>query len=352
MDDYSDDLRLTQDIRDELAEALKGAADVVVTVRDGAITLSGSVRSYVERVVAEETAARTAGVRAVVNELTVSVPDVQRRDDPVLAEAVAHALRWHAAVPAGVRASVRDGWVTLEGKVSRYHERLAAERAVSVLIGVSGITNDIEVQPQPVAANIRTDIERALGRSALLAERHIGVHVDDSHVTLRGVVRSWVERSEAERLAWMAGGVTAIDNQLTIGLAAQTEEWGPVFDRIEGSGVLPPDVGAGDAARAVLCALSLRMSREDAQLLAAVLPGELNRLVHPCVRHRRDAPDAFDRTEFLRRVADHLLVSPEQAEFVARAVFAALKNRVPAAEIQDIATQLPSELKELWQTAA
>jgi osmotically-inducible protein OsmY/uncharacterized protein (DUF2267 family) len=347
-----DDLRLTQDIRDELEGAVVGSDDVVVTVRDGAVTLSGPVRNYVERVVADEAVARVAGVRAVANELTVNIPDAQRRDDSDLAEAAAHALRWNAAVPDGVRASVKDGWVTLEGNVTWHHERLAAERAVSMLIGVSGITNDIRVQPQSVAANIQTDIERALRRSVFIDEHRIGVHVHDSQVTLRGTARSWVERAEAERLAWMVAGVAVVDNQITVGLAVPPEEWGPVLDRIEGSGALPPDVGPGDAARAVLCVLSLGMSRDDAHLLAGVLPGELSRLLHPCVRHRRDIPDAFNRTEFLRRIADHLVVSPEQAEIIARAVFAALKNRVPAADIQGVATQLPGDLKELWQTAA
>jgi osmotically-inducible protein OsmY/uncharacterized protein (DUF2267 family) len=347
-----DDLRLTQDVRDELARAVVGSDDVVVTVRDGAITLTGHVPQYVERVVAEEAAARVAGVRAIANELTVRIPDTQRRDDPDLAEAAAHALRWNAAVPDSVRASVKGGWVMLEGEVTRQHERLAAERAVGVLIGVSGITNHITVRPQAVATDIQMDIERALGRSAFVDGRHIGVHVRDSHVTLRGMARSWVERAEAERLAWTVGGVAAVDNQITVGMPAQPEEWGPVFDRIEGSGVLPPDVGPDDAARAVLCAVSLRMSRDEAYELAGTLPGELSRLLHPCVRHRRDAPDASDRTEFLGQIADHLLVTPDQAELIARAVFAALKHRVPAADIQEVATRLPGDLKELWRAAA
>lgn len=347
-----DDQRLTQDIRDELTTAVVGSEDIVVTVRDGAVTLTGQVRSYAERVVAEEATARVDGVLAIANELTLNIPEAQRRDDSDLAQAAAHALRWNAAVPDGVRASVKDGWVTLEGEVTWHHERLAAERAVSMLIGVSGITNDIRVRPPSIAADIQTDIERRLRRSAFVDQRHIGVHVDDSHVTLRGTARSWVERAEAERIAWTVAGIASVDNQITVGVASPSEEWGPVLDRIEGSGMLPADVRPADAARAVLCALALRMHKDDAQLLAGVLPGELSRLLHPCVRHRRDVPEVFDRPEFLRRVADHLLVSPEQAELIARAVFAALKNRVPAADIQEVATQLPGDLKELWQTAA
>jgi osmotically-inducible protein OsmY/uncharacterized protein (DUF2267 family) len=347
-----DDLRVTQDVRDELTRSVVGSDDVVVSVHDGAVTLSGQIPSYAEKMVADEAAGRVAGVRAVANELTVRVPDEQRRDDPDLAEAAAHALRWHAAVPDSVRVSVKGGWITLEGDVTWHHERLAAERVVGMLIGVSGITNHIRVRPQELATDIQSDIKHALRRSAFVDERHIAIHVRDSRVTLRGTARSWAERAEAERLAWTAGGVIAVDNQITVGLAAPPEEWGPVLDRIEGSGALPPDVGPADAAQAVLCAVSLRMSRDEAYALAGTLPGELSRLLHPCVRHRREASDAFDQTEFLRRIADHLLVTPEQAQLIARAVFAALKHRVPPADIQEVAARLPGDLQELWRAAA
>jgi osmotically-inducible protein OsmY/uncharacterized protein (DUF2267 family) len=349
-----DDLRLTQDVQDELARSVVGSDHIVVTVHDGAVTLTGQVPTYAEKVVADEAAGRVAGVRAIANELTVRISDEQRRDDPDLAEAAAHALRWNAAVPDIVRVSAKGGWITLEGDVMWHHERLAAERAIAMLIGVSGITNHIRVRPQPqsLAADIQSDITHALRRSGFVDERHIGVHVRDSHVTLRGTARSWVERAEAERLAWIAGGVTAVDNQITVGIPTQPDEWAPVLDRIEGSGVLPPDVGPDDAARAVLCAVSQRMSRDEAYALAGTLPGELSRLLHPCVRHRHDAPDAVDGAEFLRRIADHLLVTPEQAELIARAVFAALKHRVPLGDIQEVATRLPGDLKELWRVAA
>jgi uncharacterized protein (DUF2267 family) len=146
--------------------------------------------------------------------------------------------------------------------------------------------------------------------------------------------------------------VTAVDNQITVGILKAPEDWGPVLDRIEGSGVLPPDVSADDAARAVLCTVSLGMSKEEAYELAATLPAELSRLLHPCVRHRRDAAGTSDQAEFLRRISDHLLVTPDQAQQITRAVFAALKHRVPSADIQEVASRLPGELKDLWRAAA
>lgn len=348
-----DDLRLIQDIEDELRnEPAVNTESILATVHDGVVTLRGTAATYHERIMAERAALRVAGVRAIVCELTVELPEAQRRDDEDLADAAAHALRWNAAVPEGIRAVVRDGWVTLQGDVSWDSERVAAERTVSMLIGVAGVTNEIRVRRQPTSANLQAELERALRRSALVGRRRVAVHVLDSRVTLRGTVRSWAERFEAQRIAWTIAGVTDIDNQITVGVAAHADTWGPVLDRIEGSRALPRDVDAADAARAVLCALSSRVSREEALRLAGSLPAELGSLVHPCIRHRREEAEAFDRPEFLRRVAQDLRVTSEEADRIACAVVSALKDRIPADEVQQIGDQLPGDLKELWQRAA
>jgi osmotically-inducible protein OsmY/uncharacterized protein (DUF2267 family) len=345
-----DDVRLTQDIRDELDRVIDASdAHILVRVDDGAVVVTGHVPNYVDKLLADEAVSRVAGVRAVANELSVRIPERYRPNDPDLAEAAAHALNWNAAVPDSVRAVVRGGWVTLEGEVTRQGERLAAERAVSMLVGVSGVTNQIRVRSTAVAGELQANVERALARSAFVDEHHVRVHVHNTSVTLRGIARSWAERSEAERLAWMTPGVGLVENQISVGLPATPDAWGPTLDAIDGSGLLPSDVAADDAARAVLCALALRMTRAQAQEFAGRLPGELGRVFHPCARHRRMATEPIDRDAFLHHVAEHVLVTPEEAALVARAVFAALRHRVPAA---DVANKLPRDLEELWPPAA
>jgi osmotically-inducible protein OsmY len=42
------------------------------------------------------------------------------------------------------------------------------------------------------------------------------VEANGSEVVLRGTVKSWAEREEAERAAWAAPGVTRVDNRITI----------------------------------------------------------------------------------------------------------------------------------------
>jgi osmotically-inducible protein OsmY len=218
------DLRLRENIEDELQnEPGITTNDVRVTVHDGVATLTGNAGTYREKMLAEEAALRVAGLRAVTNEIAVEIPAARWRDDRDLTEAVVQALRWNAAVPDGVVATVKDGAVTLLGNVTWQSERLAVERAVEGLIGVRSVTNLIAVEAQPGAQDIQSRIERALQRSAIVNASQIGVHLQGSRVVLRGNARSWAERSEAERIAWANGGVSEVDNQIAIGMVGEPE---------------------------------------------------------------------------------------------------------------------------------
>jgi uncharacterized protein (DUF2267 family) len=136
--------------------------------------------------------------------------------------------------------------------------------------------------------------------------------------------------------------------------AGTPETAGPAerfFARIWESGALPPNVTPESAASAVLCVLSCRLPGGQAGDLREAMPGPLRDLFQSCPRHRRDPPETFDREEFLRRVGEHLGITPDQAETVARAVFVALQDEVPSIrrEVDDVESQLPRDLKELWR---
>jgi osmotically-inducible protein OsmY len=63
---------------------------------------------------------------------------------------------------------------------------------------------------------VKSEIKAALHRYAELESRNIEVDSADSTVTLRGQVRSWAERKEAETAAWMAPGVTQVKNEIIV----------------------------------------------------------------------------------------------------------------------------------------
>lgn len=193
------------------------ATDVAVTVHNGVVTLTGFVRSYSQKYQAETDAKRVAGVVAVANDLEVRLPTADQRPDPEIARDAVAAIRnelpysWEQ-----IKVVVKNGWVTLEGDVEWNYQRERAETAVRRVKGVKGISNLIKLRPKVEASEVKKKIEEALKRIAELDANSIVVEANGSEVVLRGTVRSWAERQEAERAAWAAPGVTKVDNRVVI----------------------------------------------------------------------------------------------------------------------------------------
>lgn len=216
---------LQRDVMDELADdpSLRECG-VLVAVDGGTVTLMGHVRSYAERLAAEQAAWRVDGVCGVVNDLAVELWDEFQHDDATIATAAVTALRLNAWLPAdAVTMTVDGGWVRLEGSVPWRYQKQEAERVAGHLQGVRGITNNVQLCPRAEPQGVERRIRSALYRAATLDARR--VHVDTIHgeVILRGTVRTWIEREEAERAAWSVPGVTSVRNELAIGAGELAE---------------------------------------------------------------------------------------------------------------------------------
>jgi osmotically-inducible protein OsmY len=191
--------------------------DIGVNVDHGIVTLRGNVRSYAQKMEAERVVLRVYGVKAVANDLHVTVGADARQPDGAIAQAAVDALKWNAQVPAGVSVSVSDGWIRLTGSVDWIYQKDAAMRSVRDMVGVRGVTNEITVRQREVnVADLKSKIEAALKRSAEVDARRIAVMAIDGKIVLSGSVRSLAEREEAEHAAWAAPGVSAVDDRIVI----------------------------------------------------------------------------------------------------------------------------------------
>jgi osmotically-inducible protein OsmY len=190
---------------------------IVVAVKDGVVTLAGSVHSYPDKWSAENAAKSVAGVRAVANDIEVKLKADAQRTDREIAEAAANALKSNVTVPADdIKVIVNDGCVTLEGKVAMRFQKSAAESAVRNLWGVRAVRNHIEIKTQAHAGDVRGKIRQSFKRHAATDADKIQIAVADGTVTLSGAVSTWREREEAESAAWAAPGVAHVKNLLAV----------------------------------------------------------------------------------------------------------------------------------------
>jgi osmotically-inducible protein OsmY len=191
--------------------------DIGVAIKDGVVTLTGFVRSYTQKSQAERDVKRVSGVIGVANDIEVRLPTSSQRPDPDIARDAVAALKHELPYSSEtMKVLVKDGWVTLEGTAEWHYQRMRVEEAVRRVSGIKGVSNLILLKPRVAPSEIKAKIEEAFRRSAEVDARRITVEANGSEVTLKGTVRSWAERQEAERAAWRSPGVTKIDNRITI----------------------------------------------------------------------------------------------------------------------------------------
>jgi osmotically-inducible protein OsmY len=215
-------MKLDTDIRNDVQSELQwdpsvAARGIGVNVQEGIVTLFGDVPHFSDKYCAEKIAQRVGGVRAIANDIKVNIPLPGKRSDTDIAIAAANALYWNASLgQCDIKAVVSDGCVALSGHVAYGYQVNVAEAAVRYLLGVTGILNNLGINPAVKMVDVKQKIEDAFQRQARLDAKDIDVRLNDNQVTLKGFVSSWREKDDAARAAWAAPGVCKVENQLLV----------------------------------------------------------------------------------------------------------------------------------------
>lgn len=212
------DAQVQKDVLEQLRwEPFLNAAEIGVSVKNGVVTLSGQVDSYSKKIAAERAAKRVAGVKALAEDIQIGVSLSYKKTDAEIAEAVLNALKWHTMVQEDkLKIKVENGVVTLEGEAEWEYQKTAAKSAIEHLTGVLTVYNLITVKPRIVVDHVKSKIEAALQRHAVLEARNITVEAMGTKVILKGTVNSFAEKEEAITAAWGAPGVASVESKLQI----------------------------------------------------------------------------------------------------------------------------------------
>jgi osmotically-inducible protein OsmY len=219
------DTELQDDVLSELTyEPSVNLTDIGVFVENGTVTLNGCATSYIEKWAAVNAVKRINGVQAIIDKIEVNIPDIYYRTDEDIAAAAVNGIDWSTTIPFGtLDVIVNEGWVSLLGEVEWWYQQNAAVNLVQQMMGVIGISNQISIKSKATKIVIEKDINLALKRSAIVDVDRIQVESENNKVVLRGDVRSFAARDEAERIAWSEPGVYSVDNHLGVNWSSIVE---------------------------------------------------------------------------------------------------------------------------------
>jgi osmotically-inducible protein OsmY len=212
------DSEIQKDVMDELKfEPMLDATGIGVAVKDGVVTLTGTVSNYAKKFAAEKATWRVKGVKAVAEELVVKLGKGDILTDTEVAANVVSTLRWNTVIPdEQIKIKVTDGRVYLSGEVDWNFQREAVLNAIRGLKGVQAVSNEITIKPHVQSTDIKENIRKALERKADLEADNIRVETIGDRVVLKGSARSWNERKVIAHAAWSTPGVALVEDKIVI----------------------------------------------------------------------------------------------------------------------------------------
>ncbi len=220
--------RSDQQIKDDAVATLKRDVYLVdlpitVVVKDGVVTLEGTVGSAYEKDLAEKDAQWLSNVKSVNNDLEVErsekrgVREIEPSpSDANLKKAVRDELNQDIRLNASdISVNASYGGITLDGAVYSHYEKRLAEQDAYDVVGVGWVTNNLfaRVDTREDWA-ILDDVKFNLDTDATTEGFDITVKVNNGVVTLSGNVNTWYEKLHAQEIADKVKGVKKVINQI------------------------------------------------------------------------------------------------------------------------------------------
>jgi hyperosmotically inducible protein len=174
-----------------------------------------------------------AGLLLTANVAMAATTGGDDRKDFQVAKDIAKTVQGYArfTIFDDVSANVKDGFVTLTGKVTMPFKRDDIEKRIAKVDGVRGVSDQIGVLPvSQFDDELRYRIARSIYNNsnfwnyAIMPNPPIHIVVEHGRVTLTGVVQSEVDRALARSLATQFGAFSVTnalktDAEVTDGLA-------------------------------------------------------------------------------------------------------------------------------------
>ena len=193
-------------------------SQIDVSVINGIATLKGCVTTYPEKVLTEIESSMVTGIISINNEIKVKFSEKSKvQSDKDVEEAMFCLLDANSEInPNDVKVSVKDGIISLEGKVDSLWKREKIQKMASQIKGVNSIKNYILVKPSKEISDEKIEelISKSLENSVRIDSKNVNVKAENGVVIISGVVSSLVEYEAIIEIINSTNGVLDIENQL------------------------------------------------------------------------------------------------------------------------------------------
>lgn len=155
------------DLKWEILNALKmergvNVSEIGVIVKNGVVTLIGSVTCYGEKWNTLRAAQRINDSRVIIDDIIVSIPESCRKTDSEISKAAKDQIIWSTKInPDAIHIEVKDGWLTASGELDWWYLKNSVSNILNNLEGVYGITNLLTIKKYSVPVELDLMLDKS-----------------------------------------------------------------------------------------------------------------------------------------------------------------------------------------------